>query len=426
MKGNTKPGMSGTNSGFSSSSLSNEKKAEDKSKSKPLNEITGTINAISNEKIKMKEEKNIVNSEKEKIIMQNEIENINKKEKLCVTDDNNLEDRYNTKNSFVQSKYYKNKEKIKGIYGFKNNRLSNNCFMNSSLQNLFHCKHFLQCMKSINKNLEGKKLANEIKILIKQIDNGLDDLESKKIKDILGETIEKYRYNEQNDANEFIILFLNQLLKELYGIGKYEPGKIPINEMELEAFNKLEKKFFLKNKCFLLNLFYGRLKKEYYCENGHLCLIKFNNFSSITLPQPKEFNTIEELLNLYQKDKKLEDTIMCNTCQKECKYLIKSKIYNIPNYFILSLENENSYNSQDISYRNILETKDFMDGINKKYYLTSLVSYYGNKKAGHYIAKVLYNNKWYHINDSYYWEIDTSEIYDKYAKILFYTIENLY
>jgi ubiquitin C-terminal hydrolase len=117
---------------------------------------------------------------------------------------------------------------------------------------------------------------------------------------------------------------------------------------------------------------------------------------------------------------------MCNTCQKECKYLIKSKIYNIPNYFILSLENENSYYSPDIIYRNILETKNFMEGTNKKYYLTSLVSYYGNKKAGHYIAKVLQDNKWYHINDSYYWAIDTSEIYDKYAKILFYTIEDLY
>ena len=420
MNSNKKHGISGPKSGLSSSSLPNKKKAEDKSKNNPLNEITGTKIEIFNENIKKKEENKIVNSEKDKIIMQNEIENFNKNEKPYKTDIYNLDDRNH-------SKYYKNKEKIKGIYGFKNNKLSYNCFMNSSLQNLFHCNHFITLMRSINKKLEGKKLANEIKSLIKQIDNGIDDLESKKIKEILGESIEKYRYNEQNDANEFIILFLNQLLKELYEIGKYQPGKIPINEIELEAFNKLEKKFFLKNKCFLLNLFYGRIKKEFYCENGHLCLIKFNNFSTITLPQPKESNTIEDLLNLYQKDKKIEeDTIMCNTCQKECKYLIKSKIYNIPNYFILSLENENSYYSPDIIYRNILETKNFMEGTNKKYYLTSLVSYYGNKKAGHYIAKVLQDNKWYHINDSYYWAIDTSEIYDKYAKILFYTIEDLY
>ena len=251
-------------------------------------------------------------------------------------------------------------------------------------------------------------------------------INSKKIKDILAETIEKYRYNEQNDANEFIIIFLNNLLKELYEIGKYDTGKIPINEMELDAFNKLEKKFFLKNKCFLLNLFYGRLKKEYICENGHLCLVKFNNFNTLTLPQSKGTNTIEELLNLYQKDKIIEDTILCNDCQKKCKYLIRSKIYSIPNYFILCLDNENTYYSSDVIYLDILETKNFMDGINKKYYLTSLVSYFGNKQAGHYIAKVLQDNEWYIINDSYYWKIDKSEIFDKYTKILFYTIEDLY
>ena len=285
-------------------------------------------------------------------------------------------------------------------------------------------------MRSINDNkLQGKKLANEIKelLLLKEcVEKGETIIDPKKIKDILAETIEKYRYNEQNDANEFIIIFLNNLLKELYEIGKYDTGKIPINEMELDAFNKLEKKFFLKNKCFLLNLFYGRLKKEYICENGHLCLVKFNNFNTLTLPQSIGTNTIEELLNLYQKDKMIEDTILCNDCKKKCKYSIRSKIYSIPNYFILCLDNENTDYSSDVIYLDILETKNFMDGINKKYYLTSLVSYFGNKQAGHYIAKVLQDNEWYIINDSYYWKIDKSEIFDKYTKILFYTIEDLY
>jgi ubiquitin C-terminal hydrolase len=426
-------------SSSSSSSLPNKMKTEDKSKNNPLNKITGNKNVISNKSIQTEEEKeihnekkNIVNSQKGKTILQKEIENYNKNQKPNKTDNYNLDDKYYAPTSnksyfYDNSKYYKNQEKINGIYGFKNNKLSNNCFMNSSLQNLFHCNFFLKSMMSItDKKLEGKKLANEIKRLTKEIYDEKDDLDPRNIKDILAETIEKYRYNKQNDANEFIIIFLNQLLKELYEIGKYDPGKIPINEMELDAFNKLEKKFFIKNKCFLLNLFYGRLKKEYYCENGHLCLVKFNNFNSLTLPQSKKTNTIEELLNLYQKDKMIEDTILCNECQKECKYSIKSKIYSIPKYFILNLENENSYNSPDIIYSNILETKNFMDGTNKKYYLTSLVSYSGNKQAGHYVAKVLQDNEWYLINDSFYWKIDASEIFDKHTKILFYTIEDIY
>ena len=144
MNSNKKHGISGHKSGLSSSSLPNKKKAEDKSKNNPLNEITGTKIEIFNENIKKKEENKIVNSEKDKIIMQNEIENFNKNEKPYKTDIYNLDDRNH-------SKYYKNKEKIKGIYGFKNNKLSYNCFMNSSLQNLFHCNHFITLMRSINK-----------------------------------------------------------------------------------------------------------------------------------------------------------------------------------------------------------------------------------------------------------------------------------
>ena len=90
----------------------------------------------------------------------------------------------------------------------------------------------------------------------------------KNINAILAEVEEKYKYTEQNDANEFITIFLNQLLKELNGIFQngYTTGKIPKNDLELQAFNKLENRFFLKNKSFLLNLFYGRLKREYLCQ----------------------------------------------------------------------------------------------------------------------------------------------------------------
>ena len=335
---------------------------------------------------------------------------------------------YSSSYGYSDSNYgYSNyKEKIKGIYGFYNNKITNNCFMNSSLQNLLHCEDFTNRIHSISDtNLYNKPLAKEIKNLMTQIYKGENELDPRKIKVILSEVEEKYKYNEQNDANEFITIFLNQLLKELNGTSpnEYQTEKIPKTELELKAFYKLEDKFFLKNRSFLLNLFYGRLKREYTCKKGHIVSIKFNHFNTLILPHPEDSNKLVDLLNLYQKEKLINDTIFCNDCQKECQYKIATKIYNIPKYFIVCLEKESVYKYTGISFPLDLKTDKFMKNgyENGNYYLNSYIEYSGNRKSGHYTAKVCQDNKWYSISDSYYHSIDNSELYKKSAIILFYT-----
>ena len=381
--------------------------------------------------------------DEEKYNSQKAKENINKKEKMeekgkmndSKTNSKEIsnKDDYGKTNSHGNTNlygyynsygYYEHKEKYQGIFGFSNNKLMNNCFMNSSLQNLLHCETFKNLLHSIqDKYLYNKPLTREVKSLITQINNGEDDLDPRNIKSILSNIEEKYKYNEQNDANEFITIFLGELLKELNGIGEYKIEKIPKDELEMKAFYKLEDKFFNKNKSFLLNLFYGRLKRQYICENGHICAIKFNNFNTLILPHPEQSNNLYDLLNLYQKRKMISDTIFCNICQKESPYSIETKIYNIPKYFIICLEKETVYHSPGIDFPKLLKTKEFMEIPCQDYYLNSLIEYSGNRKSGHYTAKVSQDNKWYSISDSYYRKINESEIYNQSAIILFYSID---
>jgi len=330
-------------------------------------------------------------------------------------------DNYSSSYSSNYNYYYH--EKIDGIFGFKNSKFYNNCFMNSSLQNFIHCEKFKILVHSIKDNfLFDKPLTKEFKFLVDQIYKGEDELDASKIKEELSKVEEKYKYNEQNDANEFITIFLNQLLFELKGIGvkEYIKGVSPINPLENKAFEKLENRFFEKNKSFLLNLFYGRLKREYICKNGHIFSIKFNNYNTLILPQPEQSNDIIDLLNLYQEEKQIKDTIFCEKCQKEVKYSIKTIIYDIPEYFILCLEKEAIYSSHGLNYPKELHSKTFMEKGNEKYILNSLIVYSGNRKTGHYIAKCCQDNQWYYISDNYYRRIDDEEINDQNAIILFY------
>ena len=328
--------------------------------------------------------------------------------------------------SSYYSKNYHTKykrEKIYGIFGFKNNKLSNNCFINSSLQNLLHCDKFKSFLNTIpERKLIDKPLTKNVKKLIERIKKGDDELDPNDIKTTLATIEEKYQYNEQNDANEFITIFLNQLLKELNKCGDYETIKnIPDNELEEKAFQKLENRFFLKNNSFLLNLFYGRIKRDYICKNRHLCMVKFNNFNTLILPQPTNSNYIVDLLNLYQEEKQINDTLFCRECQKDMEYSIKTSIYSVPEYLILCLEKENLYSSSGLKYQKLLKTNEFMENNNSIYYLNSLIVYLGNRKFGHYIAKCSQDKKWYYISDNYYTEIGEEEVNDRNAIILFYS-----
>ena len=330
-----------------------------------------------------------------------------------------------------------NQKKIinkKKIFGIKNS--GNTCFMNSSLQGILHCEEYNNKMKE-NQSQLTKELVKEYLKILESIESGKEIIDASNIKIILSKVEEKYKTNEQCDANEFITIFLNQMLNELKGIEPLSNNNFPnnINDQEMKKqFERLNKLFINKNNSFLIDLFYGKLIKEIYCIKGHRISIKFQIYNIIELPIMEYINNdktnkveLIDLLKEYQKEHNIDEKIECNECGKEVKCYSKTTIFNIPKYLILFLNQDlkRYTNLQFVDFKETLETKDFVKNmdLNKEYNLIGLIDYYGNREYGHYTAscKNLKDNNWYYISDTYISKIDDfNEIKSKNAFILFY------
>ncbi len=258
-------------------------------------------------------------------------------------------------------------------------KLKNSCFLDSSLNCFLSLNDFCWDILSIKIKKENKEmeLVSELKDLIKKKNNN-EILDFKKIKEILGKVNEEYNKNNQEDVNEFISIFLEQLVKELIGKGKSK-NEFRINKEDKESFNKLQTNFFEKNDSFLLDLFYGRYKLEIKCLNQHIIKSSFHVFNILTLPH-KSSNNFEDLLIYFQEKKKIYNDIKCPICGYNKSYYSVKTLFNLPYYLICYI------NEQEIDNLKYLNTYNFIEAENNDdiYELVGTISYYGNSQKGHY------------------------------------------
>jgi len=308
-------------------------------------------------------------------------------------------------------------------------------FMNSSIQCFLQLKQFRDNILNINnEELNKLELTKEFRNLL--IENNEINSNLYNMKKILSKVEEKYKTNEQCDANEFITIFLNQMLNELKGIEPLSNNNFPnnINDQEMKKqFERLNKLFINKNNSFLIDLFYGKLIKEIYCRKGHRISIKFQIYNIIELPIMEYINNdktnkveLIDLLKEYQKEHNIDEKIECNECGKEVKCYSKTTIFNIPKYLILSLNQNLGYfpNLPEVNFEEIIQTNQFKNNFeNKIYKLVGKIDIEKDFFFEYYITdcKNIKDNKWYHINDSNIKLINTfNDIKNRNAFILFY------
>ena len=216
-------------------------------------------------------------------------------------------------------------KKSKDYYFYKSYEMTtgNICYMNSSIQCLFHLKDFTDKIIETASYQKDELITATSNLIDEMKNKNSKVLSVKNIKKVMGDKIdERYKENNQEDANEFISNFLDGLLNEI-GDKNNLPKPLDIeNESDRAAYDKFYNRFYkIKGNSFLLDLFYSIIKTQKKCEScSKVNSIKFNTNNIIELPIKsslakggKEINLNDIIANYLNTNKNI--TGECKFCR---------------------------------------------------------------------------------------------------------------
>jgi len=298
---------------------------------------------------------------------------------------------------------------------------ANLCYMNSSIQCLAHLEEFAHWILNIRPK-DNDNLLKETQNLFEEMNN---EKESSviKIKGEMAKLDKRYERDDQQDANEFISLFLNEILLETQDTIDLINSYSQLEGLEKQAFEKLWKRFYLKKgKSYMVDLFYGILKTETRkINNDELISVNFHMYNMLELP-------------LYFLDKNCSNIdlndILKNFFEKknndDGETYDRTIIYKMPKYLIIFFNRKNDKEYLDIKINYKFE-EDFSayspeNSGEHKYELCGIIHYNSDTtNYGHYSATCnVGGDNWYYFNDSVYKE-KSKENLNKNEIILFYS-----
>lgn len=313
--------------------------------------------------------------------------------------------------------FYKNK----GLSGLSN--LGNTCYINSILQclsNTLSLTHFLLTSKVVDNNL----IQMYIKVLI-EIWKENSPLAPKSFKKCLDIVLPKYKGNNQQDAHEFLLDFLN-----------YIHTSLPIKEVHFNTelySNKYIKqaletwKIHIKKSSVISNLFYGQYIKKFKCISCNHTFRSYEPFLSLDVYCQKAERPISSYINShFKRDYQYFSCENCGNKVQDIEHEVDTGIFKLPEILIISLKRFQK-NKKNLNYVFIDDTLDFSEySYNSTdegviYNIKSIVCHTGKSlDHGHYFSIIKIDNKWIKFNDIEVKQIDIADLDPSYPYILFY------
>ena len=304
------------------------------------------------------------------------------------------------------------------------------CYVNTSIQCLLYCKDFFDYIIGLdfeNKNTDC--VAYEVQSIMKSLWIDQNHMRPLRFLKFLQKYIKDMRIFEQNDINEFIHLLIDKI---------HDDVKTELPEMEIlkprtnDYYEKQNYKMQLawhkshsKEYSPMIDLFYGQLITQITCKKCSKINHSYEDYSLVNLTLNSN-NTLQECLNEYFKDDKLDDWV-CDNCKEKTDNEKIVRFWNNPKIFIISLKRFDNQMKKikkeiDIPYELDISDYTLCRKTPVRYKLQSIGCHQGQVDYGHYYAYCKHpNDTMYVINDVFIRPSDNINLQDAY--VLFYTCQ---
>jgi hypothetical protein len=196
----------------------------------------------------------------------------------------------------------------RNFIGIKN--IGNTCYMNAVLQILLNLKEIYQVFLSQkfkqallnfekrNNKDNNKAIFELIKLLFEKWEGKVTTLIPIKFKELIGEINNQFKFNDQQDAQEFFNFLLDTLHEEI-NLKKHKeyisnPDNYDGNDQQLA--NEYWANNLRRNVSFIQSLFLGQLKSNLACSKCNTNKITFETFTNLIMPIPQKKTIVLDII----------------------------------------------------------------------------------------------------------------------------------
>lgn len=294
--------------------------------------------------------------------------------------------------------------------------IGNTCYLNTALQCLYHISPFRQCILNTTYSCEKQPTLYQLKLLFTTMmnQNHTVIIPVQFVKTLIPQ-ISYMNLLEQNDASEFISIFIDIIAKETKtNIAREMVNKLRDLKYEDTPYHKQKKKMDVTwcqkigiEYSPFVHMFAGQHISQILCNSCGKIWHNYELYQDISLPIPINAHTLYDCFDTYFEDITLEDW-KCDACEQGHNSTKTILLWRTPRILMVILKRfewcnrSESFNknTKNINIPLHLDISKYNIGPHKiSYSLRAIAQHNGSYLGGHYNSICKNENEWIVFDD---------------------------